>query len=294
MSEELLNQWRDRVLEAETEISVVQDEIDGVQKKRKSIKQKIRQFDDVVADEKRDLLNRLEEVEAEAKDLGERCEATVAEKDQVEAKYVRTLDEYEGMHFLVHEIKDAERMLGEREDLDVRLQRESLAWAEEEHSLRTKLNNFQMQLKQSRKQQQTEITELEAELAELERRQAQERAERAGEVKQQARSVVHGSRQPSPKQKEETFLNANNAGGGVPTRGAPLRSCIRNQPSSTKAGQLHSASMPAARATSQPLTQEGESGMSSLEAFQQMRALSYGPGKQPRKRTILGDATNQQ
>ncbi|EPY32772.1 hypothetical protein STCU_02665 [Strigomonas culicis] len=288
MSEELLNQWRDRVLEAETEISIVQEEIDAVHKRRRAIKQKVHQFDDLVADEKRELLNRLEEVEAEAKNLGERCEATVAEKDQVEATYMRTLDEYEGMHFLVHEIKDAERMLGEREDLDVRLQRESLAWAEEEHSLRTKLNNFQMQLKQNRKQQQTELTELEAELAELERRQAQERAERAGEVKQQARSVVRGSRQPSPRQKEETFLSANSAG-GVPTRSAPLRSCIKGQPAGAKAGQA-----PAARAVSQPLMQEGEGAMSSLEAFQQMRALSYGPGKQPRKRNVLGDATNQQ
>ncbi|EPY40596.1 hypothetical protein AGDE_03332 [Angomonas deanei] len=178
------------------------------------------------------------------------------------------------MHFLVHEIKDAEQELAEREDMDARLQRESLAWAEEEHALRTKLNQLQQQEKQQRKKQQAELAELESQLAEAEKALAHDRSTRVTDMKEKARSIIRSSRPPSPSNKAQANFVTSHVAGGVPTR-----SCVRTAPTS--------------RATSQNLT--GEDGLPLQgNTLDQMRAYSYGANKQSRKRTLLGDATNQQ
>lgn len=319
MSAALLTLWKDRVLEAETEIGLIQDDINAALERRKAIKHDGRKHADTIDREKRELLKKLEAVEAEARELSGMCERTLGEKDRVEAVYVSTLDEYESMHYLVHDIKAEETRYAAREDLETRLQRESLAWAETEHTLRSKLNDLQMQLKAMRRQQAQETEDLEADLAGLEKRLRAERAERAGEVKQQARSAVRSSRQPTPApapattgpsssaaaaaaalaaiNKESSFLAAN-ANGSVPIRGsaAALRSCLKpgnNSSNTTTTNSINSA--PVSRAGSQPLVSEGGGGDGAQASLAMMRAYSYGSGKQPsRKRDMLGESTNQQ
>ncbi|KAG5488207.1 hypothetical protein LSCM4_08187 [Leishmania orientalis] len=321
MSEELILQWTKRVSDAEEELRRREEEIESVKRQRKSLKADIRKYEDVVASEKCDLLTSLERVEAQAKDLGAQCEATLAEKDRVEAEYMATLDAYESLHFLVREIKDAEEHLQSRDDLEACLQRESVMWAEEEHSLRRKLHQLQQQQAQARRAQEAELRAQEAELSKVEQRQREERAARSGEAAQAACRVMRSSRQPTPvppkpgtSAVENAFVSAN-AGGAVPTRSAPLKSCLRIPISGSTGGNAATAnprppaaaSAPVSRCASQSLVsdsaasgvrRQGVDGSDerSLHALQEMRAYSYGaPGKTgARKRDFLGDATNHQ
>ena len=312
MSSELVAQWTKRVSDAEAEVGRMQEDIDAVKQQRKALKADIRKYEDVVAAEKRDFLTSLERVEAQAKALSAQCEAALAEKDRVEAAYVAALDEYEKLHFFVRDIQDAEEHLQSREDLETRLQRESLEWAEEEHALRRKLNQLQQQQSQARRAQQAQLQELETQLANVERRQREERAARCGEAAQAARSIVRGSRPASPSAEEEAFVSAN-AGGAIPTRAAGLRSCLKTSTMTTAAGAAvaanTAASAPVSRCASQslltesaPKRAEGDTAdvtaapKPSLQMLQQMRAFSYGGPTKPgsRKREFLGDSTNEQ
>ncbi|EKF27993.1 hypothetical protein MOQ_008273 [Trypanosoma cruzi marinkellei] len=241
MSEGLLTQWRDRVVEAETEISVVQEDINALLSRRKEIKQDISRYDRLVQREKQEMLKRLEEVEGQARELEERCQKTVQQKARVEEMYVQTLDNYESMHDTVKEIQAEEQRLQEREDVEAVLQRESLAWAEEEHGLRTKLNALQSALKGKRKQRHEELTALDTELAAAERQLLQVRHERQKDMQAQnpQLQVTKHSRHGTPLEsaqftiaaaadandKEQQFISAN-ASTSVPTR--QLRSCLKN------------------------------------------------------------------
>lgn len=321
MSEELILQWAKRVSDAEEELHRMEEDINAVKQQRKLLKADIRKYEDVVASEKCDLLTSLERVEAQAKDLGAQCEATLTEKDRVEAEYMATLDAYENLHFLVREIKDAEEHLQSRDDLEACLQRESVTWAEEEHTLRRKLHELQQQQAQARRAQEAEVRELEAQLSNVEQRQRDERAGRCVEVAQAARRVVHSSRQPTPASpkpvtsaEEDAFVSAN-AGGPMPIRSAPLKSCLKTPVNGSTSGNAAptaprhttAASAPVSRCASQSLVSDAAaSGVQrqgvdggdqpSLRLLQEMRAYSYGaPCKAgARKREFLGDATNNQ
>ncbi|ORC86573.1 uncharacterized protein TM35_000271630 [Trypanosoma theileri] len=256
MSEGLLTQWRDRVVEAETEISVVQEDITALVKQRKEIKQDIGRYDKLVQREKQEMLKRLEEVEGQAEELEGKCQKTLQNKTQVEELYVKTLDNYESMHAIVKEIQMDEQQLQQREDFEAKLQEESLLWAEEEHGLRTRLNTLQSSLKKQRKQYQEEITALETELAAAERQLQKVQSERQGDIQQQQEQqqqlLLHiqggkHSRRGTPiptaqnsfsttrdaNHKEQEFISAN-ASSSVPTR--QLRSCLKNSNNSTSNG----------------------------------------------------------
>ncbi|KAG5487963.1 hypothetical protein LSCM1_08278 [Leishmania martiniquensis] len=317
MSEELILQWTKRVSDAEEELSRMEADIGSIKQQRKLLRADIRRYEDVVASEKCDLLTSLEGVEAQAKDLGTQCEATLAEKDRVEAEYMATLDAYESLHFLVREIKDAEEHLQSREDLEACLQRESVTWAEEEHSLRRKLHQLQQQQAQARRAQEAELRAQEAELSKVEQRQREERAGRCGEAAQAASRVVRSSRQQTPVPPkfgtlavENAFVSAN-AGGAVPTRSAPLKSCLRalinGNAATANPRPSAPASAPVSRCASQSLVSDSAasgirrqgvdgSDQHSLQVLQEMRAYPYGaPCKVgARKRDFLGDATNHQ
>ncbi|RNF05980.1 uncharacterized protein Tco025E_07764 [Trypanosoma conorhini] len=325
MSEGLLTQWRDRVVEAETEISVVQEDIGALLNRRKEIKQDISRYDRLVQREKQEMLKRLEEVEAQAQELEDGCQKTLQQKTRVEEAYVQTLDNYESMHDSVKEIQRGEQQLQEREDVEAVLQRESLAWAEEEHGLRTKLHALQSALKAARRERHEEVTALDTELAAAERELLQVRGERQGEMQaqhQQLQPTKH-DRQGTPhastqraasasaeaNKKEQQFIAAN-ASASIPTR--PLRSCLKNTGAATgssfnaagsnsvyqNASAPHYKSAPASRAVSQSLVTGDEAvdgGVGSTPATQH-RAYSYAAGKKlgGTKRDILplGDATN--
>ncbi|KAG5512133.1 hypothetical protein JKF63_07600 [Porcisia hertigi] len=321
MSEELIAQWTKRVSDAAEELSRMEEDINAIKQQRKSLKTDIRKYEDVVASEKCVLLTSLERVEAQAKDLGAQCEATLTEKDRVEAEYMATLDAYESLHFYVREIKDAEEKLQNREDLEAALQRESVEWAEEEHTLRRRLHQLQQQQAQARCSQEAELRELEAQLSNVEHRQRDERAARSGEATQAARGVLRSSRQSTPASfrtatsaAEDAFVSAH-AGSAVPTKFAQLKSCLRAPVGSSTSGNVvtavprpfTAASAPVSRCTSQSLVSDcTTNGMRrqavndcdppSLRVLQEMRAYSHGaPGKAGvRKRDFLGDATNKQ
>lgn len=282
MSSELVAQWAKRVRDAEEEVGRMQEDINAVKQQRKSLKSDIRKYEDVVAAEKRELLSSLERVEAQAKALGSQCDAALAEKDRVEAEYVAALDDYEKLHFYVRDIQDAEEQLQSREDLEARLQRESLAWAEEEHALRRKLHQLQQAQSQARRAQQSEVAELEAEFAALERRQREERAARCGEVAQAARSVVRGSRAPTPTAEEDAFVSAN-AKGAVPTRtNAGLRSCLKttnsvnnnNNNNISGAGAAASAAAVAGASTAHPSSDRKSGALNTAVSAPVSRAAS--------------------
>ncbi|CCW65084.1 unnamed protein product [Phytomonas sp. EM1] len=316
MSEALLTQWKDRVLEAETEVGLIQDDINAVLEERKKLKQASRKHLEIIEKEKKDLLKRLESVEAEAKELSAVCERTLSEKDKVEAAYIKTLDEYESMHYLVREIKDKEELLASREDLETRLQRESLAWAEEEHAMRTKLSNLQLQLKQQRKQQQAEQSELEEKLVALEKQREQERTERSS-----------GNARPAPSAVKPTLGAGtdDNSSPSVSThkissvaRPPQLKSCLKGKgvTTPTPEGDIASirsntyrpnayhavASAPVSRAASQSLVYQahnigadlsGAAGQKQQTSLDQIRAYSYCFGKEnSRGRSMLQETTN--
>ncbi|KEG06857.1 hypothetical protein DQ04_11911010 [Trypanosoma grayi] len=324
MSEGLLTQWRDRVVEAETEVSVVQEDINALLKQRKEIKLDIVRYDKLVQKEKQEMLSRLEEVETQARELEESCQKTLQQKTRVEEMYVQTLDNYESLHEVVKAIQKDEEDLQSREDVEAVLQRESLAWAEEEHALRTKLNTIQSAMKVKRKQRQEEMSTLEAQLAGAERQLQQVRHERQGQAQQQVYSAKPSRRgtplattqrpstavgaAPEAAQKEQQFIAAN-ASTSVPTR--QLRSCMKNSnatmdsyqhgdhktqlSSSGNGPAVRYQSAPVSRAASQALV-AGDDGDDSVVAGLSTphRAYSYVSGKKAggRKRDVLGDATN--
>ncbi|ESL09248.1 hypothetical protein TRSC58_03035 [Trypanosoma rangeli SC58] len=241
MSEGLLTQWRDRVVEAETEISVVQEDIGALLNRRKELKQDISRYDRLVQREKQEMLKRLEEVEAQAQELEDGCQKTLQQKARAEEAYVQTLDNYESMHDAVKQIQREEQQLQEREDVEAVLQRESLAWAEEERGLRTKLHALQTALREARKERHEEVTALDTELASAERQLIQVRSERQVEmqaqhqqmqpVKRNRHGTSHGSTPRAVSAtadvnyKEQQFIAAN-ASTSIPTR--QLRSCLKN------------------------------------------------------------------
>lgn len=315
-----MTQWRDRVVEAETEISVVQEDINALIKQRKGLKQDISRYDKLVQREKQEMLKRLEEVEGQAQELEAQCQKTTQHKTRVEEMYVRTLDDYESMHDIVKEIQRSEQQLQEREDVDATLQRESCEWAEEEHRLRAKLGALQTALRGQRERRRAEAAALGEELAAAERQLQQLRRERHESTpRQPAADAAKHSRRGSmrsatsdAKSKEQQFITSN-LSTGFPTR--QLRSCLKNTSTPTgsypfpdssdgdhknrcKGPAPHVQSAPVSRATSQALV-AGDDGVPvamDLVSATPHRAYSYVAGKSVggRKRDIsfLGDATN--
>lgn len=331
MSEALFTQWKDRVLEAEAEVGLVQEDIDKVQSQRRALKAEARRHIEVIEREKKDLLKRLEAVAAEANDLSALCVSTLSEKDKVEATYLQTLDEYENMHYVVRDIKKDEEHLRNREDIEKRLHRESMDWAEEEHTLRSKLNHLQLQLKQRRKEQTIQVSELESALASLEHEHRQARAARTGEARQHVRTVLgRESRQGTPLPSSAAPTGSIAASGGadlsdsanpnsstkpphstsdafvshysntsVPMRANALRSCLKfqNAPPATAVGGSGSSGAPS-RALSQPLLSTHTERTVDDPTLPLMRAYSVNvsgiKGGVSRPRSVLGESTNQQ
>ncbi|KAG8340816.1 hypothetical protein ERJ75_000751900 [Trypanosoma vivax] len=296
MSAGLITQWHDRIVETETLISVVEEDISALAKKRKEIKQEMVRHDKTVNCEKKELLKQLESVEKQARKFEVDCENTTTQKALVEKLYIETLDDYEAMHGVVKAIQLDERYLQEREDLEAVLQRESAEWTEEEHAHRNRLNVLQSSLRASREHRQEEIRALEKQLAEAERQLEQGRLERQKEMQQRLQgnqSTMHctnaitaphtlslsvaragnagaDSGTNAVSQRQQQFIDAN-ASAGVPTR--QLRSCLKQNSSFNNASQGcdhnarpttfargingQCASAPTSRAISQTLVEDG-------------------------------------
>nr|CCC49451.1 conserved hypothetical protein, fragment [Trypanosoma vivax Y486] len=297
MSAGLITQWHDRIVETETLISVVEEDISALAKKRKEIKQEMVRHDKTVNCEKKELLKQLESVEKQARKFEVDCENTTTQKALVEKLYIETLDDYEAMHGVVKAIQLDERYLQEREDLEAVLQRESAEWTEEEHAHRNRLNVLQSSLRASREHRQEEIRALEKQLAEAERQLEQGRLERQKEMQQRLQgnqSTMHCTNaitaphtffpvgcarrkcrsrfrhQCSQSTTAAIHIDAN-ASAGVPTR--QLRSCLKQNSSFNNASQGcdhnarpttfargingQCASAPTSRAISQTLVEDG-------------------------------------
>lgn len=168
MSEALVTQWKDRVVEAESEVQVVLDEINSLLQSKDQLSKDIEKYQSLVNKEKSQLLRKLEAAQKRAEDFETQCETLNKEKDRVEAIYTDTLDEYEAFHEQVKSIKAQESMLEGRADLERALQMESVEWAEEEHALRSKINHLDAVLKNSKRTNQQELAQAEAKLKETE------------------------------------------------------------------------------------------------------------------------------
>ncbi len=175
MSEALVTQWKDRVVEAESEVQVVLDEINSLISSKEQLTKDIDRYQALVNKEKGALLRKLEAAQKRAEDFETQCDALSREKNRVESIYTQTLDEYESFHELVKSIKSQESLLEGRADLEKTLQSESVDWAEGEHQLRSRINHLDATLKNAKRSNQQELAQAEAKLKELEARLHSER-----------------------------------------------------------------------------------------------------------------------
>ena len=175
MSDALVTQWKDRVIEAESEVQVILDEINSIVSNKEQLTKDIDKYQTLVQKEKQQLLKKLEAAQKRAEDFEKQCETLNKEKDRVEAIYHQTLDEYESFHEVVKAIKQHEAMLEGRADLEKLLQTESINWAEEEHQLRSRINHLDAQVKNTKRSNAQELAQAEAKLKEAEGRLHSER-----------------------------------------------------------------------------------------------------------------------
>jgi len=203
MSEALVLQWNDRVVEAESELQVIRDELAALVRSSESSKAKKEGMQQQIQREKQSVLKQLEIAEKRSGDCERAFQDAEAHKQKVEMSYRATLDEYGKLHTTVKDIKSQEEALHNRKDYERDLQQATLAWADEEHVLRRRVQQLDSQVKALRKQQQDELSAVDAMVKEEERLLQQQRQLQAAQhvtddlsvPQQPARSYHNGVRQ---------------------------------------------------------------------------------------------------
>lgn len=165
MSEALTKEWKERVEEVETELRLVNRDIDVMKKSQKKTEEKLADHFQKVEEEKLQLLEELDKAGKEAQLLQQSCEDTLTHKERVEIEYQKALDDYEKLHFEVREIKEMEEdHLHSRVNYKALLEKESSLWATEEHFLRQRLGILQREYEESKNRNAKERATLELEI----------------------------------------------------------------------------------------------------------------------------------
>lgn len=170
--------WDERAMK---EIMATQQVVEIIKALKAEIanrEKEILQAKEFVRREKLRLAAILDETEKNSNNLVEKCNKQSEKKSEVEAVYQQTLDEYDRLHDVVKKVVAKERECENRHDLEKTLQIESFQWAEEEHSLRTKLHALQVQQREAKAKQQDEIAAAEAKLRDAEARLHSDRMSR--------------------------------------------------------------------------------------------------------------------
>ena len=168
MSQELIAQWKDRVVEAESELQCVKDDLETVTSRKLQLQTAIDKHQSSMDSEKRTTASTVHDAEKSALELTRRCEEAHVRKCASEKAYFDTVAEYERLHYLVKDVKDQEHQLATRKNPEQLLGQESLVWAEEEHQLRSQLQHIDRQLRDARGEQKKLVADLERKLAEEE------------------------------------------------------------------------------------------------------------------------------
>ena len=87
MSEMLVTQWRDRVVEVESEIQCVLDELNSIENQKKNLKTDSKKYQEHAKKEKAALGKKLAEMEQRAQELEKRCEEAHVAKVAAEKLY---------------------------------------------------------------------------------------------------------------------------------------------------------------------------------------------------------------
>lgn len=176
MSEALVKEWKERVEEVETELRLVNRDIEVMKKSQKKIEEKLADHFQKVDEEKIQLLEELDKAGKEAQLLQQSCEDALTHKERVEKEYQKVLDDYEKLHFEVREIKEMEEdHLHSRVNYKTLLEKESLLWGNEEHFLRQQLGTLHREYEHTKKKNAEERATLELEIQEKEKELEEDR-----------------------------------------------------------------------------------------------------------------------
>jgi hypothetical protein len=181
--------WDERAMKEVKTTQQVIAIINALKEEITNREKEILQAKETVRREKLRLAAILDETEKNSNDLVDKCNKQSEKKSEVEAVYQQTLDEYDRLHDVVKKVVAKEKECDNRHDLEKTLQIESFQWAEEEHTLRSKLHALQVQQREAKSRQQEEIAVMESKLRDAEARLHSDRMSR------EFPSNIHGKRQ---------------------------------------------------------------------------------------------------
>lgn len=192
------NAWKSRILSAVAELRFVEEETRQLKQDGDQLAAMIQKENAAIDKETHDLTARLRDAERELDRISEQCTAQAAAKVIVEREYQEALDKYDRLHDVVKLVKLKESECQQRHDYDKMLETESIAWAAEEHQLRTKLSALESQFREVKQKHRDEIAAAEGRLREAESRLHSDRMSRDASSVGYNRSHLHTSSAARP------------------------------------------------------------------------------------------------
>jgi hypothetical protein len=136
MTAALLSQWQDRVVEAETELQVINEELQGVEGTKTALVRKSEKFSAAAKKEKTALMGKLAALETKADGVDKKVRTAGDRAANAERTIAGAAEMYETLSLTVRLLKGQEDAIDNREDFAALLDAEQAAWAAEEAELR--------------------------------------------------------------------------------------------------------------------------------------------------------------
>lgn len=183
MSQQLVAQWQDRVVEVNQEIELVEEEIKELEVKIRGIEEEKKSRLDAAKNKKSDMERQLAATNAAIVQEMEELSAAQNESKSILAQRDDAMTTYNTLLELVRQLKTQEKQLATRDDPELTLQNESSSWNAQEMQLREELRMLEESIMNQRKTYAAEIAKLEKEIATEEselRSERMSREERSG------------------------------------------------------------------------------------------------------------------
>lgn len=168
MSDNLVQSWRDRLVEVEAEIEVVEEEIAGVERQKAELKRDIGKYEASIENDRALMKKKITDVENRAITAASQLEEAEKLKVRLEQKFAETVAEYDSLHEVVEKLKQQESEVENRPNYEATLREESEAWFREEEFLRRKLQQMEAEVAEAKQQTRSHREQSDSIIKELE------------------------------------------------------------------------------------------------------------------------------
>ena len=140
----LVQQWKDRLAEVQSELRGVTDETAAIQRQREQLQAERNSFSAACKSEKIKLQAEMKSLESRAASIDDRLAKAAARKAEADSIMSAASTEYSlDLVQLMNEVKAAEAALARREVPAEALERESMLWCTEEEQLRSRMQGVE-------------------------------------------------------------------------------------------------------------------------------------------------------